>query len=121
MPVRSLSSPVFKWPDRNKVHSALSKWTEVLVASRPDIIKVGYIGSYARGDWGVGSDVDLVVVIEGHDMPFLDRTMDVDLGAIPVPVDTLLYTWDEWEGLLNQTSKFTTMIKSEAVWLYSRD
>ena len=82
---------------------------------------MSYFGSYARGDWGVGSDVDLIVVIDDHDQPFLERVVDLNLGEIPVPVDTLIYTRDEWGDLLNRTGRFADTIKSEAVWLYSRD
>ena len=64
MPVRSLSSPVLRWPDKREVDQAVRRWSERAVASRPDILRVGYFGSYARGDWGVGSDLDLVIIVE---------------------------------------------------------
>ncbi len=56
MPVRSLNSSVFKWPDRDSIHQALTNWANRLAADSPKLLGVGYFGSYARGDWGVNSD-----------------------------------------------------------------
>ena len=70
MPVRSLTSPVLKWPDAQTVLKALKRWVEkVNQIRRPDIVRLGYFGSYARGDWGVGSDLDLVIIVENSDEP----------------------------------------------------
>jgi len=30
------------------------------------LTRLGYIGSYARGDWGVGRDVDLLAEVLGR-------------------------------------------------------
>ena len=62
MPVRSLNSSVLKWPDRATVVAALHRWVEHAVLGRDDVLRIGYFGSYARGDAGVGSDLDLVIV-----------------------------------------------------------
>jgi uncharacterized protein len=45
MPVRSLNSSVFKWPDRGQVDDAVRQWAEKAVNSREGIIKLGYFGS----------------------------------------------------------------------------
>lgn len=34
---------------------------------------------YARGDWGVGSDVDLVAVVAAAESPFEHRALEWDL------------------------------------------
>lgn len=51
MPVRSLSSSVFKWPDKATVERAVQLWAEKVAAQRKDVLRIGYFGSYARGDW----------------------------------------------------------------------
>lgn len=50
-------------------------------------------GSYARGDWRKGSDLDLLVELE-TDLPPAERRLLVRraLGAKPCPVDILVYT-----------------------------
>ncbi|SHI78562.1 nucleotidyltransferase domain-containing protein [Desulfofundulus thermosubterraneus] len=62
MPVKSLSSSVLKWPYVRLVDRAVRRWAAEMVEKRKDIRHIGYFGSYARGDWGVGSDVYLVAV-----------------------------------------------------------
>ena len=64
MPVRSLNSSVLRWPDAATVDRALRKWAAEVVAKRKNVLRIGYFGSYARDDWGVRSDIDLVVVVE---------------------------------------------------------
>jgi predicted nucleotidyltransferase len=118
MPVRSLTSPVFKWPEPQSVIQALRQWVENLVNVRGDIVQVGYFGSYARGDWGVGSDLDLVIIVDHIDEPFEMRPSRFDTLELPVPVDILIYTLEEWK--LNYSQKFFQTLENDAVWVYRR-
>ena len=70
MPVRSLNSPVLKWPDAQTVVQALEGWAEKVTRDRPEVVRIGFFGSYARGDWGVGSDLDLLFIVAESDQPF---------------------------------------------------
>jgi predicted nucleotidyltransferase len=78
---------------------------------------IGYFGSYARGDWGVGSDVDLLVIVERSPEPFLRRAASWDVTDLPVPADLLVYTEDEWRALGPQ-GKFPEALSREIVWVY---
>src|SRR5439155_11836656 len=69
LPVRSLSSSVVVWPDRAAVESALRLWAEEAARIRQELVRIGYFGSYARDDWGVGSDLDVVLVVAGGGLP----------------------------------------------------
>ncbi len=73
MPVRSLSSSVLKWPYKEAVDSAVCRWAQRMAGERKGILKIGYFGSYARGDWGVGSDLDLIVIVESSSEPMERR------------------------------------------------
>src|SRR6266516_1120095 len=73
MPVRSLNSRVLRWPNADVVIGAARNWATALGRARKDVIRIGYIGSYARGDWGVGSDLDLVIVTDEANAPFHER------------------------------------------------
>lgn len=117
MPVRSLNSCVLKWPDADLVHRSALEWARDLCRNRPDILRVGYIGSYARGDWGVGSDVDLVLVLRGSDLPFMGRATQFDATNLPVPADLLVYTLAEWEKLIADSTRFARVLRNETVWL----
>lgn len=118
MPVRSLRSPVLRWPEPHAVDAAVRRWAAGL-AQRNDIERVGYFGSYARGDWGVGSDVDLVVVVSDSGAPFERRAAAFDVTGLPVPADLTVYTRAEWARLAVQTG-FVRTVADEAVWVYQR-
>jgi len=99
MPVRSLGTAVLVWPDAATVQAAALRWAEDLCRADESVAAVGYFGSYARGDWGVGSDVDLVVIVRDSALPFERRAARFDATRLPVPADVLVYTAAEWARL----------------------
>ncbi len=119
MPVRSLSSSVLRWPEARTVDHAVRRWAEEVGRKRQGVIRVGYFGSYARGDWGVGSDLDLIIIVEGSKHPFERRAVEWDATGLPVPADVLVYTEEEWQTL-SQNVGFHQRIMREAVWIYAR-
>lgn len=121
MPVRSLNSSVFKWPDRETVVKALGKWAEKEIGLHPAIFKLGYFGSYARGDWGVGSDLDLIAIIKESKVAFEKRPMSWNLEPFPVPAELIVYTQNEWRKLKDRGGRFIKTIEKEVVWIYSKD
>ena len=84
--------------------------------------RIGYFGSYARGDWGVGSDVDLVAVVsdESAAVPFEQRPAAWDVSELPVPADLLVYTESEWTRLHATGNRFARTLDDEMVWLTGR-
>lgn len=119
MPVRSLSSSVFTWPDARTVAEALRRWAERVAGARPGVRRVGYFGSYAGGDWGVGSDLDVIVIVDAAEEPFLRRPASWDLTELPVPAEVLVYTEEEWRSL-DPRSRFRQTLAREAVWVYGQ-
>ena len=115
MPVRSLRSSVLKWPSASEVESALRVWVKELTL--PGLLALGYFGSYARGDYGVGSDLDLVVVVESSPHPFVERAAYLPLERLPVPAEALVYTKEEWRRLLEKDTRFSRVLKAETRWL----
>ena len=99
MPVRSLSSVVFKWPARDAVLAAAREWASRLRRDDPLVEFVGCIGSCARGDWGVGSDLDIVVIIRESNLSLLERHLRYEPQGLPVPTDLWVHTRAEWEAL----------------------
>lgn len=63
---------------------------------------MGYFGSFARGNWGVGSDLDVLVIVDDANRPFFERPSQFDTSPLPVPVDLLVYTREEWERLVDE-------------------
>jgi len=119
MPVRSLSSSVLKWPDAQAVDQAVRRWAAGVGQSRTDVLRIGYFGSYARGDWGVGSDLDLIIVVESATQPFMRRAAEWDVTEFPVPADVLVYTAEEWASL-DRKDLFYQKAVQEIVWVYAR-
>jgi uncharacterized protein len=116
MPVRSLNSSIMRWPDRESVDAAIRQWA-IPVDDNPTVIAIGYFGSYARGDAGVGSDLDVLMIVTESDRAFEQRAIEWDLQAIPVPVEVLIYTRSEWQQLPEQQPRFYQTLKQETVWL----
>ena len=81
-------------------------------------MRIGYFGSYARGDWGVGSDVDVVLIVDAVAGPFESRSRAWDLTGLPVPADLLVYTAGEWEAM--KGSRFGLQLRKETCWIYTR-
>ena len=118
MPVRSLNSSVLKWPDRLTVDRAARTWAASEAWRHPELLRLGYFGSYARGDAGVGSDLDVIAIVDHAAEPFERRSLTWELNALPVPAEIIIYTLDEWERLQKQGERFARMLKSQVVWVY---
>ena len=75
-------------------------------------------GSYARGDWHIGSDIDLLI-IKNTDQRFIDRIGDIlECCTGEVAVEPLVYTEDEIESMLARGNDFIMTILEEGVVVY---
>ena len=117
MPVRSLTSSVIKWPDDETVVDAVRRWAREAAETRDNVMRIGCFGSYATGDWGVGSDVDLIVIVSEADRPFQELARDWDSLDLPVPADLLVYTEAEWEAMEREQQRVT---QQPIVWVLKR-
>jgi predicted nucleotidyltransferase len=66
------------------------------VAAYPDLEAVGVFGSYGRGDAGVGSDMNLLLILHSCDLPV-------------------------WERLRRWNPAFAAVLARDLRWLASRD
>jgi uncharacterized protein len=114
MPVRLLSSSVLKWPSREAVLEAAARWAGLAYAKHAEVRRIGCFGSYARGDAGVGSDLDMVVIVSDA---FKERAIrELDATRLPVPVDLLVYSAAEWRALQAAGGRFARVLADETVW-----
>ncbi|MFQ5741216.1 MAG: nucleotidyltransferase domain-containing protein [Acidobacteriota bacterium] len=95
---------------------ALQAWAKGALTQQPQVLALGYFGSYARGDWGVGSDLDLIIVVRTSQEPFQRRAAQWDTSGFPVPADLLVYTSQEWRSL-RKTGTLRSARK-DIVWLH---
>ena len=119
MPVKSSTSSLIKWPDRPAVDRAVRDWARQTADRRPEVLRIGYFGSYARGDWGVGSDLDVLVLVHRSSTPFERRASQWPAEELPVPADVLVYTLPEWEAL-DSKGRWRRTLAAEVVWVYVR-
>ena len=119
MPVRSLGSSVLRWPDREAVDRAVRALGAEVAEADDRVVRVGYFGSYAKGNWGVGSDVDLVLILESSDEPFERRALAYDLGRLPVPADLFVYTAAEWDRM-SEEGGLPKTARHEVIWVFER-
>ena len=117
MPVRLLTSSVLAWPRPADVLAAAAVWARRQVAERPTVARVGVFGSYARGNAGFGSDLDLVAIVREADEPFERRAASWPFEELPVPAELLIYTLGEWDALMASGTRFARALRDEVRWL----
>jgi predicted nucleotidyltransferase len=86
----------------------------------PELKRLGYFGSYARGDWGVGSDLDLIAIVDEAAESFERRALHWNLNDLPVQAEIIVYTTQEWADLQKQGNRFSRTINREIIWTYLR-
>lgn len=117
MPVRSLHSSVIVWPDAQTVRTAVRDWADQQARTHPELLAVACFGSLATGRFGVGSDADLLLIVEhAHGDP-AERHRPWPVETLPVPVDLVVLTPEEWNALDTET-RFGRMLLHDAVWIW---
>ncbi len=111
-----MSSSVLRWISREEAIEAFLGWAKRVCASKEDVVGVGLFGSCARGDWGVGSDLDVIVLLKESSEPFWKRYLEFDTTDLPVPVDLLVLTLDEVEGMRG-TRFYREVIEGNTIWV----
>jgi predicted nucleotidyltransferase len=118
MPVRSSTSSVITWPTHDEVLAALTLWAKTLTGHHPEVLAIGLFGSYAKGNCGVGSDLDLIVITQDTGLPVERRNLNWPLEDLPVPADTVVLTQSEWQGLQARDTRFARTLREETVWVW---
>ena len=78
--------------------------------------RIWVFGSYARGDWREGSDLDLLVEMDTDLPPHLRRlAARRAVGPKPCPMDILVYTPAEIEERRNSLGSIIPTILAEGV------
>ncbi len=106
-----------RWPALERVIEAFRERARSLCAKHEDILAVGYFGSAARGEWGVGSDLDVVVIVKDKS-PQLHWEATMALADIPIPVDMIMLSLEEVKGI---KGKFLKVLEEETVWVELKD
>ena len=94
-PRRSLSTVVVKSVDEGAVRRAMDAYADWLLDHHPPVEEVIVFGSFERGTWAPGSDLDVFVVLSSADRPVHERVTQLLPGAFPVGLDLFPFTADE--------------------------
>ncbi len=102
----------------DKVVAAARGWARDLKRSHPEVVRVGYFGSYARGDYVPGSDLDVLIELSSSEIPrWPDRRDKYQPAGIPVGVEVFAYLSTELDILRGAGDGFVQAIEAEIVWL----
>jgi UTP:GlnB (protein PII) uridylyltransferase len=120
MPVRSLTQSLLRWPEPEQVLTQVRHWAAKTAAEHPGLERVALFGSYGRGDAGVGSDLDLLLIDSGSSGPQHQRLRLWPLAELPLSCDALVLTPAEHAELLASGSAMAAALQRDSRWLWQR-
>ena len=120
MPVRSLTQSLLRWPEPELVLHQVAGWAERMAAEHPGLERVGVFGSYGRGDAGVGSDLDLLLIDAEACGPQHQRLLGWPLADLPLSCDALVFTPAEHGELIASGTAMARALTSDSRWLWQR-
>lgn len=106
--------------EKEKVWEALKELAANLERSHPEIRSAIVFGSLVHDRAVPGSDVDVLLVLDHSDLPFLDRPAKYRPEGFPVPVDVFAYTREEVERMLGEGNFFLKRALREGQTLFER-
>ena len=131
MPVRLLTQSLLKWPEPTAVLQAVRTWAAAEGIKRAGFERLGVYGSYGRGDAGVGSDLDLVLIDRNATGTASERFRRWPFEILPLSCDALILTPTEWDQLLltgranavqdPATAAMAKALERDCRWLWIRD
>lgn len=79
--------------------------------------KILLFGSFAQGNYTPESDIDLLLIIENTDVPFLfrrDKYIEFYV-SIPFDINMLVYTQKEIDKLIKENNEFISEVLTDSV------
>jgi len=117
MPVSLAPGSVLRWPSAAEVLRAAELWAAAPRRRSPDLRAVGVFGSYGRGDAGVGSDLDLLLILQECSDPIWQRLRRWDTASLPVACDLRVYSLEEWRSLPGWNPRLAAALAHDTRWL----
>jgi hypothetical protein len=93
------------------------RWAALQRSGHPDLVAVGVFGSYGRGTAGVGSDLDLLLILQRCDAPIWERLRRWDTRSLPLACDLLVYGLEEWRSLPRWNPRLAEALLNDTRWL----
>ena len=101
------------------------RWTEKVVdVLKDDVLEISLFGSVARRTDGEGSDIDLLIVVNGERKKALDVMFDklgdafLELVGKGVIVENIVENVEEWKKMEREGFSFARNVKDDRIVLY---
>lgn len=107
-----------RFVDQNEILAVAREAARRIAAKHQGVKRVLLFGSFARGDYGTRSDLDLLVIVSNADKPVRERITDFLEDAPDYPTDILVYTERELQCRLAEENSFLCRAMREAIQLY---
>ncbi|OGL46970.1 MAG: hypothetical protein A2161_09405 [Candidatus Schekmanbacteria bacterium RBG_13_48_7] len=119
MPVSSSNSVKIKSVSPVLVIDALKKWISELRLNNKNLISAGYFGSYAKGNYAPGSDIDILLILTNskHDR-FFDRSPEFYPESFPIGMDIFVYTVDEISQMFEYGNGWIKQVFNSTIWIF---
>lgn len=112
----SLSSVKVTWFDYDAVWDAVRRFAQELLEQFEEVEEVRVFGSLVRRECVPGSDVDIIVVLRDHPLPFHERIpLFLPRHPMPISVDVFPYTRREVEQMLREGNHFIRRAMTEGL------
>jgi len=110
------------WPDNfvNRKYNKIVKKFINLIVRKFKIRKIIIFGSFARGDYHKGSDLDLIIVGEFKER-FIDRIGKIlELNDSDLEIDVMVYTEKEFKKMIQERRPFIQQALEEGIVVYEK-
>lgn len=110
------------WPDNfiNRKSNKIVKRFINLIIKKFNIKKIIIFGSFARGDYHKGSDLDLIIVGEFKER-FIDRIGKIlELNNSDLEIDVMVYTEEELQKMIQEKRPFIEQALEEGIVVYEK-
>jgi len=91
-----------------------------LIIKKFNLKKIIIFGSFARGDYHKGSDLDLVIVGEFEER-FIDRIGKIiELNDSDLEIEAMVYTEEEFQKMIRERRPFIEQVLEEGIVVYEK-
>lgn len=104
-----------RFVSRPQILALASTMAAGIRAAQPEVSRVLLFGSFARGDFGARSDIDLLVVLKASDRAIEDRVAGFLEHCTAYPTDVFPLTEAELDERLRAGDPFWTRAIREAI------
>jgi len=111
-----------RWPDNfinRKTNKTVKRFINLII-KKFNLRKIIIFGSFARGDYHKGSDLDLIIVGEFKER-FIDRIGKViELNDSDLEIEAMVYTEEEFQKMIKERRPFIEQALEEGIVVYEK-